>query len=157
MTLKELRISGHLTQNEASIVLEIPLRTYKRYESIATYQDKVKYNKAYEALEQYINRQKGLYSIHIQEIKNKFSRVFKKYKIELCFLFGAYSQNKETKDSSIDIMIDSHENFDLMTLTNELSEAMDGKKVNVIKLTDIVFIQELLRKILREGIKIYSV
>lgn len=157
MTLKELRISGHLTQNEASIVLEIPLRTYKRYESIATYQDKVKYNKAYEALEQYINKQKGLFNITIQDIKNKFSKVFKKYKIELCFLFGAYSDGKETKDSSIDILVDSHESFDLMELASELSSVMDGKKVNVIKLTDIVFIQELLRKILREGIKIYSV
>ena len=35
-------------------------------------------------------------------------------------------------------MIDSHENFDLMTLTNELSEVMDGKKVNVIKLFDML-------------------
>ena len=54
MTLKELRLSKHISQNEASLICDIPLRTYKRLENDKEYVNSYKYNYAYKKLEQYI-------------------------------------------------------------------------------------------------------
>lgn len=53
MTLKELRIKKHLKQNEASALLNIPLRTYKRYESNESYQNTFKYKCMIDKLNEY--------------------------------------------------------------------------------------------------------
>ena len=43
MTLKELRIQKEITQNQASKFLNIPLRSYKRYETDKSYEGTIKY------------------------------------------------------------------------------------------------------------------
>lgn len=43
MTLKEIRLSKKLTQEEASMFLNVPIRTYKRYELDASYEKTIKY------------------------------------------------------------------------------------------------------------------
>ena len=51
MTLKELRKLKNLTQLEASNIIGIPLRTYKRLESDEKYESSLKYKQAYSMLE----------------------------------------------------------------------------------------------------------
>ena len=155
MTLKELRISGHLTQNEASIILGMPIRTYKRYENELSYENKDKYNKVFSILENYIHKEKGVFSIHVQEIKNKFGKILKDYGVEFCILFGDYAMNTETKESSIELLVDSHNELDVLELANDLS-AIIGKKVNAYKFVDVMNVKEVLRKMIRNGIKIYE-
>lgn len=155
MTLKELRISGHLTQNEASIILGMPIRTYKRYENELSYENKDKYNKVFSILENYIHKEKGVFSIHVQEIKNKFGKILKDYGVEFCILFGDYAMNTETKDSSIELLVDSHNELDVLELANDLS-AIIGKKVNAYNFVDVMNVKEVLRKMIRNGIKIYE-
>ena len=53
MTLKELRKSKELTQLEASLICDIPLRSYKRLENDNKYQSSYKYQHAYSLLEKY--------------------------------------------------------------------------------------------------------
>ena len=53
MTLKELRISKHLTQLEASNLCDIPLRSYKRLESDPKYVGSFKYEKCLTMLKKY--------------------------------------------------------------------------------------------------------
>ena len=50
MTLKELRLSKRISQSDASLILGIPLRTYKRIENDPSYICTHKYNFAYEKL-----------------------------------------------------------------------------------------------------------
>lgn len=56
MTLKELRLSKKITQQEASIICEIPLRSYKRLEGDSNYINSYKYQHAFNILESYINK-----------------------------------------------------------------------------------------------------
>ena len=42
MTLKELRIAKGINQETAAKIVEIPLRTYKRYENDESYQNTFK-------------------------------------------------------------------------------------------------------------------
>lgn len=56
MTLKELRIQKEITQNEASKFLNIPLRSYKRYETDKSYEGTIKYKFLFESLLKYKNQ-----------------------------------------------------------------------------------------------------
>ena len=53
MTLKELRKTKRLTQLEASLIVSIPLRSYKRLENDNKYISTYKYNHAYALLDNY--------------------------------------------------------------------------------------------------------
>ena len=53
MNLKELRLSKKLTQVEASLLCDIPLRSYKRLENDSSYNGTAKYRYAYEKIESY--------------------------------------------------------------------------------------------------------
>ena len=56
MTLKELRKQKQLTQLEASMICEIPLRSYKRLETDIQYKDSIKYKHAFQLLDSYHKR-----------------------------------------------------------------------------------------------------
>ena len=44
MTLKEIRTNKGLTQKKAALLINVPLRTYKRYETVRSYEGSYKYN-----------------------------------------------------------------------------------------------------------------
>ena len=60
MTLKELRKQKELTQLEASLICNIPLRSYKRLENDFKYEKSYKYQHAYALLEQYVSDNKEI-------------------------------------------------------------------------------------------------
>ena len=62
MTLKELRISKNLTQQDASFICKIPLRTYKRLELDNSYINSPKYKDAFSILEKYVLKKKSSHS-----------------------------------------------------------------------------------------------
>ena len=53
MTLKELRKSKGLSQLDASKIVEVPLRTYKRYENDDSYQKSFKYGQICRIIEEF--------------------------------------------------------------------------------------------------------
>lgn len=53
ITLKELRKQKGLTQLEASLICDIPLRSYKRLECDDKYKDGYKYQHAFDLLNKY--------------------------------------------------------------------------------------------------------
>ena len=68
MTLKELRISKELTQLEASVLCDVPLRSYKRLESDPKYIGSLKYEQCLTLLKKYknpLNTSKERYNIAI--------------------------------------------------------------------------------------------
>ena len=56
MTLKELRKSKGLSQLDASKIVEVPLRTYKRYENDVSYQKSFKYGQICRIIEEFVGK-----------------------------------------------------------------------------------------------------
>ena len=152
MELKELRKQIGLTQPEAAAILNIPFRTYCRYEDEERYKDTFKYNQMLSVLNEYAS--KAILSIDL--IKSAVSDVCQKHDVSTVYLFGSYAKNKARSDSDIDLMIISNiEGIEYYQLLNEL-EAKLKKKIDLLRLEAAIQNVKLMNEILKDGIKIYG-
>ena len=159
MTLLETRKQYGISQLEVATLLEVPLRTYIRYEQDDNYGDKLKrqtminlINEKYE-----ITEEKGL--LNIGQIKRALTTLFDNdYRgaIEFCYLFGSYAKGYATEKSDVDLCISS-------TLTGlkvaGLAEAIRGvlhKKIDLIRFDTLKDNLSLINEIMKDGIKIYG-
>lgn len=157
MNLKNIRQSGKITQQEASVILGVPLRTYIRYENDEKYEKSLKYQKMCDVLEDKfkIDEEHGI--LTYDQIKEIVNGVFKKYDdIEFAFLFGSYAKGKAVPMSDVDIMVCTDiTGLDFFGLIEELREALH-KKVDLIRFKDIDKESKIMFEILRTGRKIYD-
>lgn len=156
MSLKELRKQKGLTQKQVSEILNIPLRTYIRYESDEKKIDTLKYNYLIEKLQPVglIDENNGV--LKLDEIKSICSDVFVIYKINYCYLFGSYAKNKATPTSDIDLFVSSNlSGLKFFEMVEVLREKLK-KKVDVLNQKQLENNSVLAEEILREGIKIYG-
>lgn len=158
MNLKEYRKGKGITSKEASIVCGVPLRTYIRYENDDSYGSNLKRDKILSLLkEKYeVTEEKGLLSI--EEIKNKVTYIFSKYKDEIsfCYLFGSYVKGYAKEDSDVDLCIStSLTGLTFIGLIEELRVSLN-KKVDLLRLSDMKNNFELVHEIMKDGIKIYG-
>ena len=74
MSLKAIRKSKNLTQDQAASLLSVSVRSYKDYENSPSKVNTIKYNYFVDKLEKYnsIDEEHGLLSIN--QIKEKFPR-----------------------------------------------------------------------------------
>ena len=157
MTLKELRKSYNITQVEASNFLNIPLRTYKRYEQMDD-DSNLKYQKMKELLiEKYeVTETKGI--LTIEAITKVVQNTLEEYKekINFCFLFGSYAKGYAKENSDIDLIIDSEiTGLDFFGLVEDLRETLH-KKIDLLKFDQLTDNQQLLKEIMKDGIRIYK-
>lgn len=153
--LKTIRESLNITQVEAAKLLNISRRTYQKYETILENDNPM--------LQYYIYRLQDLLRIDeehgvldIESIKNKVSLVLSKYNINFCYLFGSYAKNKAKPTSDVDLIIDSDiTGLDFFGLIEELRQTLN-KKIDLLKINQLDNNQELLREILKDGVKIYG-
>ena len=153
--LRKIRESLNLTQIEVANILNISRRSYQKYETLENDND--------DKLRYYIYRLKGLNVIDeehgilkIDEIKNKVEEILSKYKVNFCYLFGSYAKNKATPSSDVDLLIDSEiTGLDFFGLVEELRQVLH-KKIDLLKINQLDNNQELLREIMKDGIKIYG-
>ncbi len=156
MTLKELRKEKGLTQEECSKFLNIPIRTYKRYESNEDNVNDIKMEYILRKLEE-INKIDETHGIlTFNKIKNTCKDVLKDYSIEYCYLFGSYAKNKAKEDSDVDLLISIPQNgiiyFEIIeTLREKLKKKVDLLDINQLKNNP-----DLINEILKDGIKIYG-
>ncbi len=154
MTLKELRLTKNLTQKEAAILIGISLRSYKDYENNPIKTKNYKYESMVKIIEEYnkIDEEHGI--LDIDYIKNIVIDVLNKFNIKSCYLFGSYAKGIAKGDSDIDLLIDSEiTGLDYFGLIEELREKLH-KKIDLIRLKDVDN-NELLKEIIKDGIKIY--
>lgn len=156
MTLKELRKDKGLTQEQCSKFLNIPVRTYKRYESNEEDVNDYKMEYILRKLEEFnkIDETHGILTLN--KIKLICKEIFDEYSIEYCYLFGSYAKNKAKEDSDVDLLISVPQNgivyFELIeTLREKLKKKIDLLDVNQLKNNS-----ELINEILKDGIKIYG-
>ena len=156
MILKEIRKNKKLTQNEAANILAVSLRSYKDYENNPLKINTIKYNYMCDKLHKYsaIDEEHGLLSL--KDIKDIVKQVFDKYEINFCYLFGSYAKNNATEISDIDLLIDTNiTGLDFYGLVEELRTTL-CKKIDLLKLNQLINNTELLKEILKDGIKIYG-
>ncbi|MBR6765681.1 MAG: nucleotidyltransferase domain-containing protein [Clostridia bacterium] len=156
MTLKELRKNKKLTQAECAKYLEIPLRTYQNYETDISKQGTMKYIFMVKKLEEYgyIDEEHGI--LTIQKIKEICIAIFSNYDIEYCYLFGSYAKGKATQTSDVDLLVStSISGIKFFDLVEALREALK-KKVDVLNQEQLNNNPDLVKEILKDGVKIYG-
>lgn len=155
MELREIRKKANITQQEASNIVGVPLRTFIRYENEEKYEKTLKYQKICDVLQQTfrIDEEHGI--LTIEEIKNICKEVFDKYDVEFAFLFGSYAKNKQKPLSDVDILVSTDiTGLDYFGVVEDLRESLH-KKVDLIRLKDIKPNSEFMKEILRVCIRIY--
>lgn len=156
MTLRELRKSKGITQQEAANYVGVPLRTYCNYENDPQKQTSIKYKYMLESLRSYgyVDEENGI--LTIEKIKEVCVNILSKYPVEYCYLFGSYAKGKATGESDVDLLVcTSVTGIEFFGLVEELREKLK-KKVDVLDQKQIENNFELTNEILKDGIKIYG-
>ena len=156
MALKQLRKEKGLTQVACAEYLKIPVRTYKRYESDETKVDRIKYQYIIDRLNEYgiVDEEHGI--LTVDQIKEISCPLFQSYSVEYCYLFGSYSKGTATEKSDVDLLISMPVNglrfYELLELLREKLK----KKVDLLDAAQLDKNPDLVREILRDGVKIYG-
>ena len=159
MDLREMRREYGISQNEAALAVDIPLRTYIRYESDDSYGDKLKRQMILNSIkDKYeITEEKGI--LTIEQIKNKVMGVFDNLfqgEIEFCYLFGSYAKGLANEKSDVDLYVSSSlSGLRFVGLIEKLRQTLH-KKVDVIRSSELENNIELVNEIMKGGIKIYG-
>ncbi len=159
MTLKELRIEYELSQIQAAHILDIPERTYRRYECDDSYGSNIKRKAFIETLNDHfkITEEKGI--LTIKQIKEKVNELFdSEYKdqIDFCYLFGSYAKGLANEKSDVDLYISSSlTGLRFVGLVEKLRQVLH-KRVDLIRSNELENNIELINEILKGGIKIYG-
>ena len=134
--LRKIRESLNISQIEAANLLKISRRTYQKYESLDDLNDdKLRYYVYRFKESTLIDEDNGILTIDF--IKKTTAKVFKKYDIKSCFLFGSYAKGKAKGTSDVDLMIDSEiTGLDFYGLVEDLRENLH-KRIDLLSLNSI--------------------
>ncbi len=156
MTIKQMRQDKGLTQQKCADYLQIPLRTYKRYESDESKIKAIKHQYIKERIAEYgfIDEQHGI--LTVEQIKEICKDVFASYDVEYCYLFGSYAKGKATEKSDVDLLISgSIKGIKFFELIEALRENLK-KKVDLLDAAQLNNNPTLVQEILRDGVRIYG-
>jgi predicted nucleotidyltransferase len=156
MKLKDIRLKKGLTQEQAAKMLGISRRTYIKYENDELREKGLKYKFMCQTLEEYgfIDETHGL--LTLEQIKSICAEVFEEYNVEYGYLFGSYAKGKAKENSDVDLLVSIPKNgLQFFGLVETLREKLN-KKVDVLDEGQLNNNIELIKEILRDGIKIYG-
>ena len=94
----------------------------------------------------------------IEDIKEMLKEVLKDTEVEKAILFGSYAKNKPTKNSDIDILIDSKgkiKGLKFFAMVDKIREKLD-KEVDVIEKLEIDKNSKIEKEIEKTGVVIYE-
>lgn len=154
--LKEIRMERKLTQKEAAEAVNVSLRSYKTYENDEKKIGTIKYNYIIEMLKRMnpIDEEHGI--ISIEDIKEKCEKIFEKYGVSYCYLFGSYAKGKAGPSSDVDLLVSGDvKGLKFYGMVEEIRSVLH-KKVDVLDIKQLDHNFELTQEILKDGIKIYG-
>lgn len=155
-TLKELRIAKGLTQEQASVLLGVSLRSYKTYENDEGKIGTLKYNYMLEQLEKHVPLDEEHGILTFDEIKSACKDVLDEYPVKYCILFGSYSKGVATEKSAVDLLISTEvTSLRFFGIAERLRKVL-RKKIDLLEVRQLSNNQQLLDDILRDGIKVYE-
>ncbi len=94
----------------------------------------------------------------IEDIKNMVYEILANTEVEKAILFGSYAKNKPTKNSDIDILIDSKgkiKGLKFFAIVDKIREKLD-KEVDVIEKLEIDKNSKIEKEIEKTGVVIYE-
>ena len=160
IALSEIRKQYEISQAKAAEILNIPLRTYVRYEADSTYGSDLKRKAMIKELINHleITETKGLLSI--RAIKDLLAQLFDsdeyKGKILFCYLFGSYAKGYATESSDVDLCVStSLAGLEFAGLSEAIRNALH-KKIDLIRFSNLKNNIDLINEIMKDGIKIYG-
>ena len=154
MNLKELRKKYKITQKEAASIVGIPYRTYIRYEEEESYISTYKYKKIFLDLENKLRIDESHGILSIDSIRELLIPILKERNINYCYLFGSYAKGNPRENSDIDLLVDtSITGMEFFKLVELLRETL-GKKVDLLRLSDLQNDNPIAFEILKDGIRI---
>lgn len=154
--LKEIRKRNQLTQSETATLLGMSLRSYKYYENDPSKRETLKYKAILKILEDRFKLDEEHGILSLEEIKETVARVFEVHDVNFCYLFGSYAKGCPEELSDVDLLIDTNvDGLKFFGLAEELRETLH-KKVDLLNLRQLFNNEELLKEILKYGIKIYG-
>ena len=156
VNLKELRIEKKMTQQEVADLVGISLRSYKSYENDEEKQGTIKYNYIVEKLSKInqIDEETGI--LELEDIVRKCSKVFERYEVNFCYLFGSYAKGKASPVSDVDLLISTNvRGLKFYGLVEEIRTELH-KKVDVLDMSQLKENIDLTEEIFKDGIKIYG-
>jgi predicted nucleotidyltransferase len=159
MNLLEIRKKFGISQIEASLSLNIPVRTYIRYEKDDSYGSSLKRKSMiHELIEKYeITEEKGI--LTIDEIQNKLCSLFNdeyNNQINFCYLFGSYAKGYAKETSDVDLCISTDlSGLDFVGLSESIRNVLN-KKIDLIRFNNLKNNFELINEIMKDGIKIFG-
>ncbi|HHV41636.1 MAG TPA: helix-turn-helix domain-containing protein [Clostridiaceae bacterium] len=155
MTLKQAREKLNMTQVEVANFFGVSRRSYQDYENNEAYKDSIKYKFMLDKLTD-ILEDENKRILTVEEIQAGCEKVFEKYDVDYCYLFGSYAKGKAKVDSDIDLLIaTSITGLKFFALVEEIRETL-RKKVDVLDFNQMESNKDLLNEILKDGIKIYG-
>ena len=156
VNLKELRNEKKMTQLEVADLVGISLRSYKSYENDEDKRDTIKYKYIVEQLSKinHIDEETGI--LELEDIVRKCSKVFERYEVSFCYLFGSYAKGKATQTSDVDLLISTNvKGLKFYGLVEEIRTVLH-KKVDVLDMNQLKENIELTEEIFKDGIKIFG-
>ena len=101
-----------------------------------------------------ITPEKGI--LEIDEIKEVVNKIFENTDVSYVYLFGSYANNKATEKSDIDLLVSNElKGLQYVGIYEQLTNDMH-KKIDLVRIDDLMNSFDFLNNILKEGIKIYE-
>ena len=159
MTLLEIRNKYQISQALAASSVDVPLRTYIRYENNNDYGNSLKRESMIQKLmsKYEITEDKGMLSI--ETIKNELTSLFDseyKGKIEFCYLFGSYAKGYAKDNSDVDLCVSTSLTGLRFAGLSEAIRTVLHKRIDLIRFNNLENNLELVCEIMKDGIKIYG-
>lgn len=155
-TLKQLRLSKKLTQQQAATILGVSLRSYKEYENNEVKVGTLKYRSMVSELEKYVVLDEEHGILTLDEIKQGCKAVLDEYDVKYCILFGSYAKGKATEKSDVDLLVSTEiVGLKFFGIAERLRETLH-KKVDLLDLRQLVDNQALIDEILKDGVRVYE-
>lgn len=155
-SLKDIRKAKNLTQEQAALLCNVSLRSYKSYENDESKTDSIKYKYMLELLSKYneIDEEHGILSV--QKIEQLCKAIFDEYKISYAYLFGSYAKGSAKETSDVDLLVSSEvKGLKFYGFVEKIKNTL-LKKIDVLDVGQLKDNPELLNEILKDGIKIYG-
>ena len=154
--LKELRIRKNLTQQEAAKLIGVSLRSYVTYENDEAKVGTPKYRFLLSELTAInrIDEEHGI--LKIDEIRAVCKSVFDGYAVDFCYLFGSYAKGTAVETSDVDLLVSTETTgLRFYELAERLRQELH-KKIDLLDTKQLVNNENLIKEVLKEGIRIYG-
>ena len=159
MNLLSVRTKYGLSQIKAASILNMPLRTYVRYEKDDNYGNGLKREMMIRVLQEKceVTETKGLLSV--QGIRDALTVLFEEEyagKIEFCYLFGSYAKGYAKENSDVDLCVStSLTGLEFVGLIESIRNALH-KKIDLVRFSALKDNLELTKEIMKDGLKVYG-